>query len=78
MGMWKARFGLEPYRLKDFGTTAFAGELNDCKPVVKTAESDAWAAANMTSIRQKRTEYYGDWMKRAEAERPRLQSEDGR
>jgi hypothetical protein len=78
MGMWKARFGLEPYRLKDFGTTAFAGELNDCKPVVKTAESDAWAAANMTSIRQKRTEYYGDWMKKAEAERPRLRPEDGR
>lgn len=78
MGMWKARFGLEPYRAKDLAGSAFAGELKDCRPVAKTAESDAWAAENMMSIRQKRSEYYADWMKKPEAERPRLLAEDGR
>jgi hypothetical protein len=78
MGMWKARFGLEPYRAKDLSGSVFAGELKDCRPVAKNAESDAWAAENMTSIRQKRSEYYGDWMKKPEAERPRLALEDGR
>lgn len=78
MGMWKARFGLEPYRQKDFGTAAFTGDLDGCKPVVKSAESDAWAASNMMSVREKRTSYYGDWMKKPEAERPRLMPEDGK
>jgi len=78
MGMWKARFGLEPYRAKDLGTPAFAGDLDGCKPVVKSAESDAWAATNMMSVREKRTSYYGDWMKKPEAERPRLMPEDGK
>ena len=78
MGMWKARFGLDPYRQKDIGTAAFNGELNDCKPVAKGPESDAWAASNMMSIRQKRTEYYADWMKKPDAERPQLRPEDGK
>ena len=78
MGMWKARFGLEPYRLKDLATPAFATDLEGCKPVVKSAESDAWASTNMMSVREKRTSYYGDWMKKPEAERPRLLAEDGK
>ena len=78
MGMWKARFGLEPYRLKDLSGAAFSGELNDCKPVEKIAESDAWFQANLMSIRQKRSDYYADWMKLEEAKRPRLAPEDGR
>jgi hypothetical protein len=78
MGAWKARFGLEPYRLKDLGGQPFVGELAECKPIVKIPESDAWAAANMTSIRQKRSEYYGEWVKQPEAARPHLRAEDGR
>jgi hypothetical protein len=45
---------------------------------VKIPESDAWAAANMMSIRQKRSEFYGEWVKQPEATRPHLRAEDGR
>ena len=78
MGMWKARFGLEPYRLKDLATPAFATDLDGCKPVALSAESNVWASTNMMSIREKRTSYFGDWMKKPEAERPALKPEDGR
>ncbi len=78
MGMWKARFGLEPMRQKDLGSAEFAGELSECKWVEKIAASDAWASGNMVSIQSKRTEYYADWIKRPEAERPHLRPEDGR
>ena len=44
----------------------------------KIAESDAWFQANLMSIRQKRSDYYADWMKLEEAKRPRLAPEDGR
>ncbi len=78
MGMWKARFGLEPYRQKDFAGADFAGALNECRAVEKGPESEAWAASNAVSIASKRTEYYGDWVKQAESARPRLLAEDGR
>jgi hypothetical protein len=32
----------------------------------------------MISIQSKRNEYYPDWIKQAEAERPRLLPEDGK
>ncbi len=78
MGMWKARFGLEPYRAKDLGTSAFTTDLDGCKPVAMSAESNAWASTNMMSIREKRTSYHGDWMKKPDAERPALMPEDGK
>jgi hypothetical protein len=78
MGMWKARFGLEPIAQKELAGTKLAGELSECKWVEKSAESDAWAVANMPSIQSKRTEYYRDWIKQEEAKKPRLLPEDGR
>ena len=76
--MFKARFGLEPYRQKDLAGADFKNDLAECRPVEKTAESDNWAAANMQSILSKRGDYYGDWMKQEEAKRPRMLAEDGR
>lgn len=78
MGMWKARFALEPIGQKVLGGAGFTGEVDECKWVEKTAESDAWASGNIASIQSKRTEYYPDWIKQAEANRPRLLPEDGK
>ena len=78
MGMWKARFGLEPIRQKDLASAEFASALGECKWVEKNAESDSWAGANMVSIMSKRAEYYPDWIKQAESARPRLLAEDGK
>ncbi len=78
MGMWKARFALEPIRQKDLGSAAFAAELSDCKWVEKTAATDAWASGNIASVQSKRAEYYPGWIKQAEADRPHLRPEDGK
>jgi hypothetical protein len=77
-GMWKARFGLQPVRQNDLAGTEFASDFNDCKWVEKTAESESWAAGAMMSVQSKRTEYYADWIKQADAERPHLRPEDGK
>lgn len=77
-GMWKARFGLQPVAQKDLASAELASDLKECKWVEKTPESESWAAGAMASIQSKRTEYYPDWIKQAEAERPHLKPEDGK
>lgn len=77
-GMWKARFGLQPVAQKDLASTEFASDFNDCKWVEKTPESESWAAGAMVSVQSKRTEYYADWIKQPEAERPHLRPDDGK
>ena len=76
-GMWKARFGLQPVQQKNLAGAEFAGDLKDCKWVEKNADSESWASGAMVSIQSKRTEYYADWIKQADAERPHLRPEDG-
>jgi len=78
MGLWKARFGLVPVAQKDLASAELAGDLSECKWVEKNADSESWASGAMVSIQSKRTEYYPDWMKQPEAERPRLLPEDGK
>lgn len=78
MGMWKARFGLQPVAQKDLAGAELASDLRDCRWVEKNAASESWASGAMVSVQSKRTEYYADWIKQPEAERPHLRPEDGR
>ena len=78
MGLWKARFGLQPVRQAELGTAEFAASLKDCRWVEKTADAEGWAASSMGSIQSKRADYYPDWIKQAEADRPHLLPQDGR
>lgn len=78
MGMWKARFALEPMRRSDLSQPAFKSALDECRWVEKTAASDNWALGNMASIESKRAEYYAEWLEMPAAERPHLASEDGK
>lgn len=78
MGMWKARFSLEPKHKQELNTSEFTGALDGCKWVEKIPESDNWMHENMESIKSKHAEYYPEWMALPENERVRLLPEDGR
>jgi hypothetical protein len=78
MGMWKARFALDPVRREQLDGGEFKSDFGDTRWVVKTAETDQWFAANRSSVQSKRAEYYPDWTKKTEAERPALRATDGR
>jgi len=78
LGLWKARFALEPVPAKELGTSDFQSQLGECKWVVKTPSADAWLAQNLDSVQSKRLEYYAEWAGKPAAEKPRLASGDGR
>lgn len=78
MGMWKARFSLEPKHTQDLGTPELTSALDECRLVELTPASTSWAQGNMDSIQSKRVEYYADWLKTPEGERPVLRPEDGK
>lgn len=78
MGLWKARFGLKPVGAKELDSPEFKSSLADCRWVEKTDAAENWARGNMASIQSKRTEYYADWVKQPEPEKPHLSQDDGR
>jgi hypothetical protein len=77
MGLWKARFGLEPVSAADLNTDVFKTDLADCRWVVKNPAADAWMSQNLQSIQSKRLDYYPEWAAKPAAERPRLAPGDG-
>jgi len=78
MGLWKARFGFRPVGGKELDSPDFKSSLAECKWVAKTDAAENWARGNMASIESKRAEYYPDWVKQPEPEKPNLSQDDGR
>jgi hypothetical protein len=77
MGVWKARFSLDPVNKAELGKAEFKSWDNACKFVENTEASHQWARDNAASIQQKRTGYYQKWIAKPETERPVLNKEDG-
>lgn len=77
MGLWKARFSLKPVHANELNTDEFKEWVNSCEWVETNESSYAWANSNMESIKEKRAEYYQDWMEKAPADRPKLRASDG-
>lgn len=78
IGMWKARFSLDPKRAADLAGNEFKSNFDECRWVELGPESALWFRENLPSINAKRTEYYAEWLKKPESERPHLRAEDGR
>ncbi len=77
LGLWKARFSLEPVHYDETKSTEFADWLNSCEWVKISLESESWVNSNLDSIQTKRVEYYEDWMEKDANERPKLLPLDG-
>lgn len=78
IGMWKARFSLEPIHRADLDKAEFKASLDECRWVEKTPASENWAMGNMASIQSKRADYYPDWQEKPAAGKPNLLAEDGK
>lgn len=78
IGVWKARFSLDPVSAQELDAPEFTKWFDACEWVEKTPESDAWASAHMDSIKSKQTEYYDKWMSKDSSRRPKLAPQDGR
>ena len=66
MGMWKARFGLEPVHEAQLASADLKGWLEDCTWVETTPQAFEWAKNNMASIKSKKADYLPDWTKGTE------------
>ena len=73
MGLWKARFVLEPVPASDAG---LGDELAGCKWVENTKESKAWALKGKQNLISKMNEYLPDWEK--EENKATLSPNDGK
>ena len=78
IGMWKARFALEPKRRQDQDSSEFKTDLQDCRWVEVTPQTTRWMAENLRSIETKQAAYFVEWQGKPEADKPRLLAEDGR
>ncbi len=80
MGMWKARFSLNPVPVsgEEYVSPDFVLGLNGSRWVEKDESSEAWARENAADIRAKYEAYYAKWMQKAEADRPKLLPADGK
>ncbi len=78
MGFWKARFSLEPVPQKKLGGTDLTDWLGECRWVRKVPDADNWMQANIKSIMAKYNDYYADWVKKPDADKPTLLPGDGK
>jgi hypothetical protein len=75
MGVWKARFSLEPVHASQFGE--LSGWHGGTKWVELDEDSGRWAAENSADIEGKRAKYLQEWLGKAVLDRPTLAPEDG-
>ncbi len=75
MGLWKARFSLAPVRATKTNTSEFADWYKGARWIENMETASGWANSNMSSIREKMTEYLPKWQ--GKSDKPILKSEDG-
>lgn len=78
MGMWKARFALEPVKAAMLDSAELGNDLADCSWVERTTDSERWARENLSSVEAKRAEYYPKWQAEATDRKAALLPVDGR
>lgn len=77
-GFMQQRYGLKPVDRKQLDSLEFKKLLSAYRWAGMTDAADQWARSNMAGIESKRTEYYPDWVRKPESERPHLAQGDGR
>lgn len=73
VGVWKARFSLRPRVATDPETIE---QLSGLSWIDNTPRSQHWAEVNMSSIQQKREDYWPQWQRKRD--KPLLGIDDGR
>lgn len=77
MGIWKARFSLDPVHKDEVTAEKLQAWLDACQLVEISEDTDKWVNENNEDIAETHKEYYEDWMDKSVEERPKLEAEDG-
>ncbi len=77
MGMWKARFSLNPNN-GQYSETQIQDWLKSTREVTVNDEGLRWARDNAASIQAKKAKYLPEWQSKPEAEKQILRAESGR
>ena len=75
MGLWKARFSLQPVRGGDVATSEFGNWYGGTRWVENEDSAQGWADSNMQSIRGKMEDYLPKW--ETKPDKPVLDAGDG-
>lgn len=75
VGVWRARFSLQPVRKSEVGGKEFNEWIEDTRWVENTEGSAAWARENMPSVREKQADNITEWLNKPD--RPILYPQDG-
>jgi tRNA A37 methylthiotransferase MiaB len=75
MGMWRARFSLEPITPSGPDWTNLDDWLRGSQRAVLNEEGQQWARDNQESVLGKETAYLKDWQKKTD--QPHLRPQDG-
>lgn len=75
MGVWKARFSLQPVAKMELAGAQFRGWYDDCRWVENTPASGQWFADNRDGILEKQSKYWAEWQ--AKPNKPILFATDG-
>lgn len=78
MGVWKARFSLDPVHKGEVTEEKLQAWLHDCRLIEVSDATNRWAEKNSASIDEIEEEYYKDWLEKSKADRPKLEAVDGR
>jgi hypothetical protein len=70
-GAWRARYQLRPTDAQDRASNDFKALLASAQ-WADSSTAQAWAAANMPSIKRRQGQYYPAWRAKPEAEKPVL------
>jgi hypothetical protein len=77
MGVWKARFSLQPVSKEQLHSDELKDWIGSCEIVENTEASFQWAKDNAPSIQSKKVEYLKKWDAKPEEEKPLLNPDDG-
>lgn len=80
VGMWKARFALQPIRHTELDSEDFLTWQKNTEQVENRDAARVWAAKHAPSIEDKHVKYLRKWEKKSDAEKAEytLRKEDGR
>jgi hypothetical protein len=77
MGMWKARFSLNPNN-GEYSETQVREWLTSTREVTVNAEGQRWAQENAASIQHKKDEDWPRWQAKPDADKQILRPESGK
>lgn len=77
MGVWRARFSLDPISRDELQRNNVKAWIEAAKPIENAASAYVWAKDNNSSVQEKKAAYFAKWKEKPDSEKPYLRAEDG-